>query len=100
MSVPSEILNVNPSPSTSLPATLMLPGVSSSNAIFEMVLSTGASFTGVTVSVIVSVSESSPSNTVIVKDSLPLKSWVGINVKSLPDKLAVTWSPPEILYVN
>mgnify|MGYP003312277064 CR=1 FL=1 len=58
---------------------------------------TGASFTGLTVNVKPSLSVSSPSLTVAVKLSLPLKLAGALNITSLPDKLAMISVPVVIL---
>ena len=90
MSVPLDTLYNNSSPSTSLPDKLVLPEPSSSKDTLEISARTGASLTGLTVKVNVSEADKSPSLTVTVKDSLPLKLSAGVNAKSLPDIFAVT----------
>ena len=89
ISLPVEILKVKPFPSISLPDKLALPVSSSSKVTLDTLDKTGASFTGCTVIVMISVSESSLSLTVMVNDSLPLKSCTGIKVRSLPERFAV-----------
>ena len=68
---PSVIEYVNWFPSISVAESKKLRSVSSSTFLFPTVDKTGASFTGLTVTVIVCESESSSSETVTINDSLP-----------------------------
>ena len=62
-----------------------------------MLARTGASFTAVTVKVTVAVSESSPSDTVNVKLSDPLKLEPGVYTTVAPDSSTVPFAGSEIL---
>ena len=91
ISVPPDMLNVALSPSSTSDADkLKEPLPSSSKDTLDIAPRTGASLTGLTVNVNVSELNKSPSLTVTVKDSLPLKLSAGVNARSLPDIFAVT----------
>ena len=72
--LPPDMLKVRLSPSTSLADKLVEPEASSSKDTSETLARTGASLTALTVRVTLASSDNSPSLTVNVKLSSPLKS--------------------------
>ena len=98
ISVPPAILYVKSSPSISLADKLTFPDKSSSNDTSDTVASTGASFTPSTVTAKVCSEINSPSVTVAVNDSVPLKSDDEINVTIGPFISAKIFWPTLIEY--
>ena len=78
MSVPPTILNVRSSPSISLPDNKIESDSSSLNNTSETVVNTGASFIALIVIFTSASSDKSPSLTLNVKLSEPLKSAFGV----------------------
>ena len=83
------MLQVKSSPSTSLPDKLVEPDPSSSKDTSETLARTGASFTAAIVKVTVASDVNSPSDTLNVKLSLPLKFASGVQVANEPSKLTL-----------
>ena len=98
ISVPPSTLYVKSSPSISLADKLTLPDASSSNDTSETVARTGASFTPSTVTAKVWSELNSPSVTVAVNDSVPLKFDDEMNVMIGPFILAEIFCPLLIEY--
>ena len=98
ISLPPDTEYVKPSPSISLPDSVVEPEPSSSKLTADTAASTGASFTGVTVNVTVAVAEYSPSLAVNVKLSSPLKLADGVYVARDPSTttLPLVASSPKL----
>jgi len=89
ISNPPEILNSKLSPSTSLADKLVAPDPSSSKDTSDIAANTGASLTADTLSVTVALSLSSPSDTLKLKLSSPLKFVSGVYVANEPSSVTL-----------